>query len=536
MTFNACDKESYVANVIVSPASATIEMGGSWQLEAILKDASGNILTDRSVSWSSSNVTVATVSSSGLATGIIEGGPITITATSEGQRGKAQIIVTPIPVASLTLSPLIITIEIGETKLFTTTLKDAKDNILMNRTISWSSGNIVVTTVSSSGLVTGLSAGGPVAITATSEGKSCTAQIIVITASVSSVVVTPPSANVIVGKNLQFSAIILDSRGGNLTDRQIVWSMSSSGIATISNSGLMTGLVSGGPVTITAMCEGKTGTSQLMVTPTLPAGVSVMFNNLASLITYFIEYNQSSLISNPHLATQIESKIEMLKSPTLANEIVDGSFYSADIVTSADGRQIPISVVFPLESMRFDAYQSVISVKHVLPILESFMDVSFPWYDISIWYGFRMGMAGGGGHAYMEDQKTYEARTGPNRFPYEAGLFHEISHSYIGNESLNQFLEIYQFNMVHANSYDVKSWIYMRNYTAWQVDNTGCFALMDIYQLIGHGNMSKAFKILYSLNPPYGSPLSAECKQAIIDQAPIAVKAQVITKVGMITL
>jgi len=60
------------------------------------------------------------------------------------------------------------------------------------------------------------------------------------------------------------------------------------------------------------------------------------------------------------------------------------------------------------------------------------------------------------------------------------------------------------------------------------------YPLLDIYQLIGHDNMSRAYKILYSLQPPYGSPLSAECLQVFIDQAPTSVKEQVAAKVAKI--
>src|SRR5207253_9396851 len=57
------------------------------------KDAAGNTLTGRIVTWASSNTAVATVSGSGLATGMA-GGPATITATSEGQSGTAAVSVT----------------------------------------------------------------------------------------------------------------------------------------------------------------------------------------------------------------------------------------------------------------------------------------------------------------------------------------------------------------------------------------------------------------------------------------------------------
>ena len=79
-----------VASVTVSPASASLLVGGTQQFIAVTKDSAGNMLTGRTVTWASSNTAVAVVSGSGLATGMA-GGPATITATSEGQSGTAAL-------------------------------------------------------------------------------------------------------------------------------------------------------------------------------------------------------------------------------------------------------------------------------------------------------------------------------------------------------------------------------------------------------------------------------------------------------------
>jgi hypothetical protein len=85
-----------VASVTVTPGSASIASGNTVQLSAVTRDASGNVLTGRSVSWASSNTAVATISSSGLVTGV-GAGSATITATSEGKSGTAAITVTASP-------------------------------------------------------------------------------------------------------------------------------------------------------------------------------------------------------------------------------------------------------------------------------------------------------------------------------------------------------------------------------------------------------------------------------------------------------
>src|SRR5881628_951928 len=69
-----------VASVTLAPGTATLVGGGTLGLTATLKDAAGNVLAGRVVTWASSNVAVATVSGAGLVTAVAPGS-ITITAT-----------------------------------------------------------------------------------------------------------------------------------------------------------------------------------------------------------------------------------------------------------------------------------------------------------------------------------------------------------------------------------------------------------------------------------------------------------------------
>src|SRR5439155_2339621 len=122
--------------------------------------ANGNILTGRTVTWSSNNTSVATVNSSGLVTTKVAGSA-TITATSEGQSGTSSITVTPVPVASVTVAPATASVPTGGTVQLTATPKDATGNPLTGRTITWQSSNSAIASVNGSGLVTGVATGGP---------------------------------------------------------------------------------------------------------------------------------------------------------------------------------------------------------------------------------------------------------------------------------------------------------------------------------------------------------------------------------------
>src|SRR5713101_6387654 len=104
------------ATVTVTPATASVVVGGTQQLTATLRDAANNVLTGRTVTWSSSNTAVATVDpATGLVSGVAPGGPVTITATSETKTGTSQITVSLALVNTVTLSALTIPIVVGGT-------------------------------------------------------------------------------------------------------------------------------------------------------------------------------------------------------------------------------------------------------------------------------------------------------------------------------------------------------------------------------------------------------------------------------------
>src|SRR5438132_10088511 len=74
-----------VASVAVSPATMSVQVGGTVQLAAATKDSAGNPLSGRAVAWMSSNPAIAAASPSGLVTAVAAGAA-TITATSEDRK------------------------------------------------------------------------------------------------------------------------------------------------------------------------------------------------------------------------------------------------------------------------------------------------------------------------------------------------------------------------------------------------------------------------------------------------------------------
>jgi len=269
-----------VASVSVSPATASVQTGQTVQLTATPKDASGGALSGRTVTWASSNVGVATVSGSGLVSGVAAGSA-TITATSEGQSGSAVVSVTIVPVASVVVSPATAGVQAGQNVQLTVTTKDASGSVLSGRTVTWASSNAAVATVSGAGLATGVAAGSAT-ITATSEGKSGTGALTVTaaTAPVASVTLSPSPATVQISGTLQVTATLKDANGNILSGRTVTWASDNSGIAMVSATGLVTGIVAGS-ATISATSEGQSGTTPLTVATSQPGQVTYYRTNFS---------------------------------------------------------------------------------------------------------------------------------------------------------------------------------------------------------------------------------------------------------------
>src|SRR5205809_72789 len=172
LLFATCHNEgppATVASVTVTPRTLTEGVGATAQLTATPKDANGTALTGRVVTWASDNTAVATVGSKGLVGGVAVGLVC----------GSTAVAGAPNTVASVTVTRGTATVGDGETGQLTATPKEANGNVLNGRVVTWASDNTAVATVSSTGLVTGVTQG-QATITATSEAKNGTAAVAVV--------------------------------------------------------------------------------------------------------------------------------------------------------------------------------------------------------------------------------------------------------------------------------------------------------------------------------------------------------------------
>jgi hypothetical protein len=167
-----------VAQVLIAPDTLTLlATGGHRRVDAIARTGAGQVLQDRIVGWASSDVTVATVDASGNVTGH-QPGRAWITATVDGRTAQARVDVLPLTVDSIALGQAWMQVEWGTVRQMGATLFAADGRVLYDRAVTWATSDSSVATVDAVGRITGI-AGGRAWITATSEGRTARAEVVV---------------------------------------------------------------------------------------------------------------------------------------------------------------------------------------------------------------------------------------------------------------------------------------------------------------------------------------------------------------------
>lgn len=246
-------------SISITPAAATLTaIGDTTKLDATVRDSDNQPIPDATVSWSSSNLAVASVNADGLVTAL-RNGNTTIKATS-GTTSKTVEITVAQASAEINIIPGSAALEaLGDTLQFSARVEDGKSQPIPDATVSWSSSNTSVVSVSPRGLVTARG-NGEVTITAKSGAKSSTARITV-AQSATTIEITPAGPlKIVVGQALQLSATVHDPRNNPIADAEVKWESQGPSIATVDSTGLVTAKADGQ----TYIIASSSGLSQLV--------------------------------------------------------------------------------------------------------------------------------------------------------------------------------------------------------------------------------------------------------------------------------
>lgn len=164
-----------VSSIVLNTSSISLKKGESFSLSAQIFPENA---TDKNIIWTSSNTDIATVKD-GLITAVNTGEATITAASADGSKTAACTVTVYIPVSGVSLNYSQYTLAKGKTLSLTATVLPADAT---NKTVRWSSSNTSVATVTSTGVVKGVSAGS-VTITATTASgdfsDTCTIDVVV---------------------------------------------------------------------------------------------------------------------------------------------------------------------------------------------------------------------------------------------------------------------------------------------------------------------------------------------------------------------
>lgn len=208
--------------------------------------------------------------------------------------GFSDVTVALVPVKAISVTPALPQLSVAATQPMTATLKDSVGGTLATqfRTVVWTTSNSLVATVSAGGVVTAV-APGTATISASAEGITGST-LLTVTGSLSPVVtveVTPTLPSVEVGATVPLTVTAKDAGGFAVLGRPVVWASLNPGIATVSQSGVVTG-VSAGQVGISATVDGILGGS--FVTVVLPYPLVVGTPAAGAAHTCFLRSNNTT--------------------------------------------------------------------------------------------------------------------------------------------------------------------------------------------------------------------------------------------------
>ena len=251
-----------VKSISLNQTSASLQIGGTMALRVTFSPTNVN---DNTITWSSSNTSVATVEN-GVVTGKNQG-TTTITAKStNGKTATCKVTVNPIVVTSVSLNKSSMELNVGDSNTLTATISPSNAT---NKTVTWSSSNSSVASVSN-GKITGVAEGTATITAKSNNGKTATCSVKVVRKpiEVESVTFDKTRVEEKPGKAVKLVTTVSPSNAANQT---LTWSSSNEAVAKITSPGWVS-TKGVGEATITATSiNGKKATCKFVVSNDITA-------------------------------------------------------------------------------------------------------------------------------------------------------------------------------------------------------------------------------------------------------------------------
>ena len=255
-----------VTGVRLDYEDITVDVGGTWQLNATVEPEDAE---NKSVTWESSDETVATVDENGLVTGKSAGSAtVTVRTVEGGYTAQCSVTVegeeTVLP-TGVTLSHTTLNMKVGEEAQLIATVQPADAT---DKSITWESNAPETVSVDSEGLLTAHKAGTAVITARTVNGFSAFCMVTVEEGDepeipVTGISLSPTYIELTEGETAQLTVTIEPE---DATDRSISWESSDEDIATVGADGTVTGISEGETViTATTVDGGYTAECRIKV-------------------------------------------------------------------------------------------------------------------------------------------------------------------------------------------------------------------------------------------------------------------------------
>jgi uncharacterized protein YjdB len=335
----------------ITPPTATVAVDETVALTTTLRDEQGNQLTGRTVTYSSGNAGVATVSPAGVVTGVSEGAA-TITAASEGKMASMVTTVTATGVDSIVVNGNL-NVCVGQISQLTGTALDAAGIVLTGQLVTFTSSIPGVASITQNGLLSGLLTGA-VNVVASAGNVTRVLPLSICPAVAASISLSPLSVNVNVGHTIGLSIVVRDLLNNILAGGITTYTSSDPSIATISPLGVVTGLRPG-TVTITAKVGSLVTTSTVTVGNALaasllatPSSATVSVSGTQTLVVTILDAAHQVLTGLPMTFTSSNPAIATVSATGVVTGVAAGTV-TVTIGSGAVSQTVPITVVQALQ-------------------------------------------------------------------------------------------------------------------------------------------------------------------------------------------
>ena len=238
------------STIEINKTDFSLMIGNEIQLLATVQPEN---TTNKTVAWSSSDSSVASIDKNGKVTAKKLGYANIIAKTINGKKASVKITVIDkeIPVNKVSLNETSVDILTGNSIALSATVLPIN---AIEKEIIWTSSNTKIATVDLNGIVKGINPGTATITAKTKNGTSATCKVTVKNIEVTSLSLDSGNVTLSVGDTLKVNSEIKPS---NATNKTVTWNSKNKEVATVNNEGLITAKW-GGVATITATSGEKT--------------------------------------------------------------------------------------------------------------------------------------------------------------------------------------------------------------------------------------------------------------------------------------